>query len=177
MYIASQSNVGIFLLARALSDQVLTRRVSISSRPTTCKRKDDAYSKIELLSNAIIVHRAVIRATGKDDHKSSFRIYLHDHTKHCLSLWKHRPMAVFFMYIQQMSDKTLIMVRFIALAKTHLSRQRSAYQLASFVRPSSIYLTTCQADTLKYHIRPGICSNLAYKLERKIAQHILHKMA
>jgi hypothetical protein len=86
-------------------------------------------------------------------------------------LIEYRPIAVFFVYIRQVSDKTLIMVRFIALAETHLRRQRSAYQVASFVRqlcttfPSSIYLTTCQADTLKSHIQPGIYSDLAYKLQ------------
>lgn len=73
-----------------------------------------------------------------------------------------------------MSDKALIMVRFIPLAKTHLCRQRSTNRLTFFVKrfytypglthhPSSICLTLCQADTLESYIVPGIYSDSAYK--------------
>lgn len=42
-------------------------------------------------------------------------------------LREYRPIAVVSMYIRQVSDKTLIMVRFIALAKTHLCRVKDLH--------------------------------------------------
>ena len=59
----------------------------------------------------------------KQDHHASvsfFCIYLYDQIDCRFPSLYCRSIAIFFMEVLRTSDKTLIMVRFIALAKTHL---------------------------------------------------------